>query len=194
MIIQSFNRIEPDKAAEERMLDAILKKNHSYAYTGRKTQYRIPRFAAVMAVLICLSGITAAAAQQGIFRDLFTFGHTVTGTAYENADDEIIVSAEAEPLNLTVTAEPVDITAVPYSEITEWKITKCSLADQTGTVIDEDMQTDWAPCIDGTVRIIIPVSNLQPGSYRLTVTEFTGRKKADQPLSISGTWVCEISY
>lgn len=192
MIIQAWNMAEPSDKAERRMLEAVLEKNHSYR--RRTDGYRILRPVLAVILLMFMTGITAAAAQRGHFRDIFSFTHAVTGTAYENADDEITVTAVPEKTGIAVSAVPADMSRAPYREIEEWRISRCTLCDQDGRIIDENPVTAWAPCISGTINITIPVTDMKPGTYRLTITEFTGRRKADQDLPVSGTWVCEITY
>lgn len=56
-----------------------------------------------------------------------------------------------------------------------------------------DQSTDAVMLIDGTAQILYPASDLPAGKYRLKISQFEGGKKADQPLPLSGEWVCEFT-
>lgn len=159
--------------------------------------FRIPRVAAAaVAVCICLSGVTALAATgvlQGFFADVFKWDGAVIGTEYKNATEEINVNAVAEENKIAVSLEMVNLGIPPYSEIETIRVSDAKIVDASGEVVFEKLETEAVSISDGKAQILIPISDLELGDYRLIITEFEGGKKADQPLPISGIWECNFS-
>lgn len=60
-------------------------------------------------------------------------------------------------------------------------------------VVVEGDTTDFAEIIDGKTTIVIPISELPGGEYKLVVSAFVGSAKADQPLVMNGDWECEFT-
>ena len=52
-------------------------------------------------------------------------------------------------------------------------------------------KTDFAEIIEGKTEIVISISGLSSGNYKLVVSGFVGSAKADQPLVLNGTWESE---
>ena len=161
-------------------------------------KHKIRKPAAVCAVLVvCLAmSVTALAATgtlQGFFQDITDFRGAVIGTTYEQASDEIGVTAEVEDDMLTVLAAFENPQAAPYSEAEELGISGYEIVDSRGEVVQEGAVEELAPVVNGQATIHIPLENVASGSYTLRVTSFVSAKKADQPLNISGVWECTFT-
>ncbi len=197
-LIRSWNRIAPDDSADERMLSGILEQNHRYIQKQENSWMKkiyIPRIAGAAALLcICLAGtvMVSAGALKGFFRDVMRIDGAVTGTVYENADQELGISVSAADDGLHITLECPD--AVPYTEIEEWTITGYRIADAAGNTVMENEPVDWSKASGGTVELIVPLALQKQSAYRLVITEFTGRRKADQDLPVRGNWECTFEY
>ena len=197
-LIQAWNTIGPDDSADDRMLSGILEQNHKYIQKQENSLMKkiyIPRMAAAVTVLcICLAGtvMVSAGTLKGFFRDVFSPGGAVTGTVYENADQELEVSVFAEGDVLHAVLQCPD--TVPYSEIEEWKVTGYQVIDAGGNTVMENEPAEWTGVNDGTAEIIVPLTLQEHGTYRLVITEFSGRKKADQDLPVRGHLKCTFEY
>lgn len=168
----------------------------SYTSVKRFDLFRIPRVAAAAIILcVCMTGITALAATgalQGFFKDIFGWNGAVVGTAYENASDELNVTADYENGKLIVTVKAVDPGMAPYSEIENIRLKSYKIVDASGNVVVDNQSSDSAEIHDGEAIIVITRLSDYEGEYQLIVSEFEGGKKADQPLPISGEWVCSF--
>ncbi len=152
---------------------------------------RTALIAAVLSVLLCLSAIGAAAA-AGYFKDLIRADGAVVGTAYEQATEDLTLSASVDGGQLHVTVTMLYPARPPYSEFEQLSIGSCRIADMSGKVVLENVSTGPAPVLDGKAELTLPLDGLVSGRYTLTVSLFTGSKKADQPLPVSGTWQYEF--
>ena len=164
----------------------------------RKNNSFFRKPAAVFAVLaVCLSlYVTALAATgvlQGFFRDITNHSGAIVGTSYEQATDEIAVDVTVNGNELTVQATFVDPNKLPYRESQLLGIAEYRIMDAEGNVVQEGASDESTPVVNGQVSIILELSDIEAGSYKLIVTAFVSEKKADQPLNISGTWECEFS-
>lgn len=160
--------------------------------------HKIRKPVAVCAVLVvCLAlSVTALAATgvlQGFFKDITDFRGAVIGTSYEQATDEIGVTAAVEDNTLIVLAEFENPQAAPYSEMEELGIYHYQIIDSEGNVVREGETEQRAPVIDGQAAIDIALEDVEYGNYKLLVTAFVAAKKADQPLNISGIWECAFT-
>ena len=173
------------------MEESSMKKKGIHKIFGR------PMAAVVtLALCICLTGVTTLATSgrlQGFFKDITRWDGAVVGTSYEQATDELAVSAAVEGDNLIVVAEVVAAKAAPYIYIETFGIKKYEIADGDGKIIMKGEETAPAELVDGRAELSIPIQDLSAGNYKLLVYEFVGCKKADQPLVISGTWNCDFS-
>ena len=62
-------------------------------------------------------------------------------------------------------------------------------------MVSRAMAEDSAKITDvnnGTVTVSLLLGQIPAGKYQLIVKEMIGSKKADQPLVLKGTWVCEL--
>ncbi len=131
------------------------------------------------------------------FEDVTAWNGSVIGTTYENATDEILFTLEAmEAAEATVsmTARFVDLQKLPYSEIEELSIPKYTILDQSGAVVMEGT-ADYR-VVDrerGETTFEVPLTGLEKGDYRIKMEALEGKKKAEQPILISGTWECGFS-
>lgn len=163
--------------------------------TREKTILRKPvAVAAAIALCICLTGVTALAATgslQGFFKDIKRWDGAITGTTYEQATDEISISAEAQSGELQVEITLLKPDAAPYAFVEQLDIGAYKIVDAQGNILAEG-STEPAEIIYGKVSVTIPMDGALDGSCRLLVSSFTGHSKADQPLAINGSWGCEI--
>ena len=58
----------------------------------------------------------------------------------------------------------------------------------------ENESAEWSGVSGRTAEIIVPLSLQEHGMYRLVITEFTGRQKAEQDLPVRGQWECTFEY
>ncbi len=150
---------------------------------------------ASLTVCFCLLGATALAASgqlKGYFKDIVRWDGAVIGTSYEQATDEINLRVVSVTEELTVLAEITEPDKAPYGFIETMGIESYEIKDSNGKVVIKGDTTEAAKITDGTVIITIPVGQLQSGTYQLSVSGFVGSAKAEQPLVMSGNWVCEF--
>lgn len=165
-------------------------------FSERRVSRRMkPKFAAAVAVLLMLAiaGTGAyAVSKSGYFRDETNIFGTVTGSVYENANEEINVSLVYEPETITVKVVFSDPNAFPYREFETIDLNEFSVTDQTNG--SEVSCGEIAPAMinNGEAELKIPVGKLDSGSYSVTVSSFLGEKKADQPLEVKGHWSAGI--
>ena len=157
--------------------------------SGVKTK-RPAVIAAVLAACVCLCAAGAAVGNSGFFRDVTRWDGAVTGTAYEQATEEIAVSAQTEGDVLQVEAIFLAPDRAPYREIDALRIGVWKITDDSGSVAAEGKNTVAADITDGRAEFAIPLEGLKSGAYALQIESFTGESKADQPLGISGAWEC----
>lgn len=169
------------RAAEEHKEETTMKK---------KTGFRFGRTAAAAAVVLCLCISVAAAGQLGGFRDVVNAFGAVVGTTYAAEAGEIAVSAEVTGDMLAVTAVLANPDAAPYRECEHLGIGAYRIVDAEGKTVAEGVGEDFAAIVDGEVSLSLPLPKLAAGEYQLLVSAFVGEKKADQPLPITGSWVC----
>ncbi len=131
------------------------------------------------------------------FEDVTAWNGSVTGTTYENATDEILFTLEAmeaEEATVSMTVKFVDLQKLPYSEIEELSIPKYTVLDQSGAAVMEG-RADYR-AVDrerGETVFEVPLTGLEKGDYRIKIEALEGKKKAEQPILISGTWECGFS-
>ncbi len=161
------------------------------------------RKAGLLAVIVFMMLFSACqdtnAAQKpdsadGYFEDVTAWNGSVIGTTYENATDEIhftLEAMEAEEATVSMTVKFVDLQKLPYSIIEELSIPKYTILDQSGAVVAEG-SADYR-AVDreqGETVFEIPLADLEKGDYRIKMEALEGKKKAEQPIPISGTWEC----
>ena len=196
---QKVRKIEMSQEMKERIIKNCqneLEKN------SKSLNHRVFRksvaAAASMLLCSCLVGVTALAATdttgklQGFFKDIIRWDGAVTGTSYEQATDEINLSIISVSEELTVMAEMVNPMIFPYKAFETFGIEKYEIFDTDGKRVMVGNVTEAPEVMEGRVTIVIPISELSDGDYRLVVSAFVGGSKADQPLVLNGTWECEF--
>ncbi|MBE6122784.1 MAG: hypothetical protein E7190_08720 [Erysipelotrichaceae bacterium] len=192
MLKEEVMKIEIPEVMKER----IAAQCTSRMQEGGKAGFRL-RPASVSALfLICfaLAGVSGLAygKLQGYFRDVKNPIGAVTGTAYEDADEEIMISAERKDGRIIAGITFADKEMFPYRELELIRITEYELQDEDGVVIPAEAG-DAAVIKDGTACVTLRADIPAGGRYTLIITELEGLKKADQPLKIHGTWECSFS-
>ncbi len=134
---------------------------------------------------------------DGHFEDATAWNGSVIGTTYENATDEILFTLdamEAAEATVSMTVKFADLQKLPYSIIEELSIPKYTILDQSGAVVAEG-SADYS-AVDrerGETTFEISLAGLEKGDYRIKMEALEGKKKAEQPILISGTWECGFS-
>lgn len=164
--------------------DSIMKKNKMFK-----------RPAAVFAAMaICLSlSVSAMAASgmlKGFFQDVKRPDGAIVGTTYEQATDEIALKVNVDGDTLIAVASFTD--KAPFIA-EEMGIGDYQIVDGSGKVVKDGSYTEHAKIIDGKAEIIINLSDIDDGSYKLVVNSFVAYSKADQPLPVSGDWTCNFT-
>lgn len=149
-----------------------------------------------VATVLCLCvtvGAATAASQSGWFRDIINWNGAVIGTAYEQATNEIAVTATAVGDELTVTAALLTPDAAPYRELKTLGMGEYQIVDLSGAVVVAGESTEPVEIVDGAAKLRLSLDGINSGNYKLLVSSFVGEKKADQPLQISGSWECDFT-
>ncbi len=190
---ETLGKLEMPEQMKARIVAGCANKESPTVNTTKRTPVRRSALiAAALAVVLCLSAIGAAAAAAGYFKDVIRADGTVVGAVYEQATDELTLSASVDGDRLHVTVTMLFPDKPPYSECEQLRFGGCRIADMSGNVVLENAGTEPAPILDGKAEMTLPLDGLGSGRYTLTVSGFTGSKKADQPLPISGVWQCEF--
>lgn len=161
------------------------------------TFFRKPLAVAASLVLcLCITGVTALAASgqlKGFFKDIKNWQGAVTGTAYEQATDELEVAILDSTEELTISVTMVNPKVAPYFAIQELGVENYEIQDEAGKVVLKGEPTAMAAIVDGQATILVPANEIGAGTYKLVIRAFVGGAKAEQPLPISGTWECEFT-
>lgn len=144
-------------------------------------------------LVLCLPVAGLAIKSNGFFKDVKNIFGTVTGTEYENATDEIIVSLSAEEKNLLVKTTFVNPDTPPYSACEFLSIGTYQVLDEAGNVILKSEETQPKEISDGKAEFCLSLEGLENGDYILHIDTFISEKKADQPLPIHGNWEIPFS-
>lgn len=148
--------------------------------------------AAAAALSLCFTAALAAGV-AGHFRDVRTRTGTVTGTAYEQAAEEIGVTAAPCEGGITVRAVFNDPGQFPYRELEKLSVGSGRICGEDGAVIARWTDAGAAEVTDGVAVLTIPAEVTAGQRYTLTVDFFVGESKADAPLEIRGPWECEVT-
>jgi len=195
---QKIQEIEMPEEMKQRIIRNCYNKTEVKAMRKNKVfQKPVVAVASVM-VCLCLVGVTAVFAAngklEGFFKDITRWDGAVIGISYEQATEEIKMSAVAAEDELTVTAEFVKAEMIPYKEFETFGIKEYRIMDEQGNVVIKGDTTEAFEIMEGKVNIVIPIADFSSGKYTLVVSGFIGSKKADQPLTLGGNWECEITY
>ena len=189
----------PPKAKQRvtRKVRQLQAKENPVEHKNRSNLFFTKPAVAFAVLAICLSlSITAMAhtgIQQGFFRDIKNWCGAIVGTSYGQADDEISVSATVNGDTLTALAVFSVPQKFPYREAEKLGIAAYRIVDAAGNVIKEGIGPGSSPIANGQAAINIPLDGMEGGSYTLIVSAFVTEKKADQPLTINGTWACDFT-
>lgn len=203
----AINQIEMPEDMKRRMIHNCLKqvekKNSFYMKKERKAMRKHNKVvkkpmvaAASMAICFCLIGVNALASSgklEGFFKDIVRWDGAVVGTSYEQATDEINMSVISEEDELIVTVEMVEPGVAPYVFLEHFSIGAYEIINENGNVVIEGYGTEAVEIVNKAVNLVIPISDLSDGNYKLVIKEFVGSAKAEQPLVLSGNWASEFA-
>ena len=133
------------------------------------------------------------AVRTGFFKNITRWDGAVTGGVYEQASEEIEVTAFADGGTLTVSATLLLPGEPPYCFFETFGVQSCQITDGDGKVVMEQKDPVFSRLEDGQASIQIPLEGIKPGDYRLLIRQFAGSAKADQPLTINGIWECHFT-
>lgn len=170
--------------------------NQTMKKTSNTFFRRTAAVAAALVLCLCITGVTALAASgqlKGFFKDITNWKGAVIGTAYEQATDELEVVILDSSKELTISVTMVNPKVAPYFTIQELGVECYEILDASGKVVMKGEQTAMAKVVDGQATIPVPVKELGAGTYKLVIRAFVGGAKAEQPLTMSGTWEVEFS-
>lgn len=196
--LEKFKEVEMPQEIKEQIIRKCRIEMDKNAMSKNKINYLFnrPIVAVVsLSLCLCLAGGTALATTgklKGLFKDIKNPIGAITGTSYEQANDEIDVSVTTKPNELIVSSTFVNQKNAPYISFETFGIENYKIIDTSDKVIKEGKLTDMAEVIDGNATIAIPISDIQSGNYKLVINKFVGSANADQPLTINGIWECEF--
>lgn len=176
-----MNRLKENVRAIQ--MDEDTRRRLASGFRPQKRRLSPVAIAAVLALALLLPVGTYAAGRAGFFRDVKRWDGAVVGTAYENATNEISVTAVRQDDQLLVTVTLLTPDKAPYPYIEELSIGEYQLLNEKGKVIVKGT-VDAVPLISGQAEFTIPAIE----GHTLRITEFISHKKAEQPLPISGEW------
>ena len=180
-ITDALNLLDDDLIAEtgkrrERRLIEMRKK-------------RVRTIALIAAAVMVLGGTSSYAVQNGgSFRDKQSITGAVTGETYENATDELTVTASGTDGMLNVSVAAIDSTKAPYAFFDELAIGEYKIVTENGDVKAKQNDVSGVKWEKGSAVFDIDVSSLESGAYTIEINRFTGSAKANQPLDINGDW------
>ena len=150
---------------------------------------RLRTIALIAAAVMVLGGTSVYAVQNGgFFRDKQSITGAVTGETYENATDELTVTASCTGGILNVSVAAIDSTKAPYAFFDELAIGEYKIVTKNGDVKEEQNDVSGVKWEKGNAVFDIDVSALESGAYRIEINRFVGSAKANQPLDINGDW------
>ncbi len=159
----------------------------------KKTFQKNTAVIAVVAACLCCTA-AGIVYHHGFFKDIVRFDGAVVGTKYEQATDEIKVSAAADTEKITITVKAVDPSAYPYAEIENIKLNDYKIVDKNGKTVIDNLPLEESDFSDGTAEITIPLKDIENGDHKLIISSFVGGSKGDQPLMISGKWEVDFTF
>lgn len=189
LLKEEVRKIEMPEVMKKRIVLECMRK----AAERNQPGYRLRPSVLLASFLLCFAlagtGALAFGKLQGYFRDRKNPVGAVTGTVYEDADDEIAVSAEYRDGSVIAVIEFMDPDAFPYRELEMIRITEYIIRDEAGKEI-KGKESQPVQITAGTAEIVLPEAGR--GSV-LVITEMEGMKKADAPLVICGHWECPVT-
>ena len=191
--VNKIKEIEMPKDMQQRIIEKC------YIETEKKSMnkmFKKPMVAvASFALCVCLMGVTALAATgklEGYFRDIKRWDGAITGTAYEQATNEVELNIIEVSDKLVVEITMVNFKEAPYSFFEMFGIKNYKIVDVNGNVIVENENLEMSAIANNKVLVNVPLDGVANGEYTLIVSELVGSSKAEQPLGLSGTWECSF--
>ncbi len=185
MPVEMQERIK--KHCYEKMEDESMRKN-------RKNIFQKPMVAvAALALCLCVTGVSALAATgklEGFFKNITRWDGAVIGSTYEQATDEVTLTIDGVTDELEVSITFLEAQKAPYSFFETLGIHNYQIVDKDGKVVVKEAETAKAIINNGQVELVVSLTDVPVGEYKLIVTELVGGSKADQPLVVSGNWEC----
>lgn len=164
--------------------DTPMKTNKNRTFFGKSAV----SFAALAVCLtLTVTALAGSDSVKGFFRDITNWQGAIVGTSYEQATNEIAMTATVSGDALTVLAAFADPQAIPYKYAETLGIAAYSILDTNGKVVKEGSAAP-VEIVNGQAAIHLPLDDLGNGTYKLAVTAFVSEKKADQPLNLNGSW------
>lgn len=167
------------------------------------------RAAIAAAAVICIASISIPAIANpigGFFKNIFRFDGAIVGTSYQNATDEIKISASNAINKAGKTLLSLDITFLEmeskepfiYLKNGSAAIGDYRILDGSGKEIyTAKGQQEPSAALDGdkaNLTLTIEGAELLAGEKYTIVIEYVyGLQKAEQPLGMSGVWECEFT-
>ena len=136
--------------------------------------------------------MAASGKMEGFFADVTRWDGAIVGTTYEQATEEIDVSASVSGDSIIVDATLIKAGEAPYAFIESVNVETYCIVNAEGETLVEGTSNEKAGITDGMVSFKLPLDELESGNYTLIITEFVGSAKAEQDLPIKGYWVCEF--
>ena len=193
-LVMLGNSADAEDALQETMLKYYRK---APAFTGEEHRKAwLLTVAAAVALCLGLGGVTVMAGNgklEGFFADVTRWDGAVVGMTYEQATEEIEVSATVSGDSIVVDAVLLKAGEAPYAFLDSVGVHAYSIVNAEGETLVEGTSNEKAGIADGIVSCKLPLDELESGNYKLIITEFVGSAKADQDLPIKGYWVCEFS-
>ena len=194
----ALEKIEMPQAMQERIVRNCSEKLHNREERTMKKSntYRSQKWipaAFSLSLFLMLSIVGTAAVRTGFFKNITRWDGAVTGGVYEQASEEIEVTAFADGGTLTVSATLLLPGEPPYCFFETFGVQSCQITDGDGKVVMEQKDPVFSRLEDGQASIQIPLEGIKPGDYRLLIRQFAGSAKADQPLTINGIWECHFT-
>ena len=192
-LINSVEKIRIPQNMKQRIIKTCYQEMEIKSMSNNKTTFIKKPIVAVAIIVLCIciaSTIVYASSGklQGYFRDIKNLSGAITGTAYEQATDEINVNIINVSDKLTLEITLLNIDKPPYNCSEAFGINCYSILNANNNTIVKKQSTAQANIVDSTVLIDIPIDDLEHGTHTLLIEEFISSKKADQPLIISGNW------
>lgn len=125
LLKQSLRNLELSREAEARIIgNCILQCNQKEMFAEKESRFlrRSVSAAVAVALCLCLSVTAAAAGYGGHFKDVKNWCGAVTGTKYEQATEEIQISANVTHGKLVVLATMLTPNKFPTVNWKKWEL------------------------------------------------------------------------
>ena len=177
--------------------DRMLGHTASRRLMNRKSsliKWSLPKVAAAI-LGVCLIGGTSAyaAISGGFFKDKTNAIGTVTGQSYENATEEITITASPSgDIGICFIKYGKPPYTLPGTEVDIY-LDGYQVMDSTGNKILDAPERQKLDISEGNALASFDTSSLTSGTYTLAINGFIAESKADQPLVITGEWKIDFT-